>query len=153
MTAMKKNTSKPAAKSPAPATKVAPVAKTPVAVTKVAPAAVKSVKPAVKKKVAPASTVAAPVVKPVETKRVVTTITAQIDIGFGNALYVRGEGAGLSWDKGTLMACVNDSQWQLALGESARPIVFKFLVNDLSWSVGEDYSVAAGSSVALLPTF
>ena len=168
MTAMKKTTSKPAAKSPTPATKAAPSAKPAVAVTKVAPAAKPAPKTVVKKKVAAPATVtpavvapvvitpavaSVPAVKPVATKPVVTTITAEIDIGFGNSLYLRGEGAGLSWDKGILMNCVSDSQWQLALGESSRPIIFKFLVNDLSWSAGEDYSVAAGSSVTFVPTF
>jgi hypothetical protein len=28
------------------------------------------------------------------------TITAKIDVGFGNALFIRGSGAGLSWSKG-----------------------------------------------------
>jgi len=128
---MKKSTSK-STKSPAPAKKTAPAAK---------PA-----KPAVKKS-------AAPKVKAVATRPVSTTITAQIDIGFGNALYVRGVGPGLSWDRGVLMTCVTDNQWQLALGESARPILFKFLVNDLSWSAGDDYEVAPGASVVLQPTF
>jgi hypothetical protein len=174
MTAMKKTTSKPAAKSSAPATKAAstakastakaPIVKAPVPVKKAASAvkpakpAVKLAKPAVKTKTAaPVAAVpvaaAAPAVKPVPTKPVVTTVTAQIDIGFGNALFLRGEGAGLNWDTGLLMTCVNDHQWSVVLGESARPIVFKFLVNDLSWSAGEDYSVAAGSSVTLVPTF
>lgn len=113
----------------------------------------KTAKPAVKTKTAARVAAVAPAVKPVPTKPVVTTVTAQIDIGFGNALFLRGEGAGLSWDKGMLMTCVNDHQWSVVLGESARPIVFKFLVNDLSWSAGEDYSVGAGSSVTLVPTF
>ena len=162
MTAMKKTTSKPAAKSSAPATKAASTAKAstakarivkaPVPVKKAAPA-VKPAKPAVKTKTAAPVAAAAPAVKPVPTKPVVTTVTAQIDIGFGNALFLRGEGAGLNWDTGLLMTCVNDHQWSVVLGESARPIVFKFLVNDLSWSAGEDYSVAAGSSVTLVPTF
>jgi hypothetical protein len=148
---MKKNTSKSAAKSPAPATKVASVIVKPaVAAAKAAPAA-KPTKAVAKKK--PVVRVAAPAVKAVVAKPVLTTVTAQIDIGFGNALYVRGEGAGLSWDTGLLMNCVSDSQWQCVLGESNRPIVFKFLVNDLSWSTGEDYSVAVGSSVTLTPTF
>jgi hypothetical protein len=134
MTAMKKTTPS-TSKSPAPAKRPA---KLPVATKKIAP------KPAAKP-VAP--------VKPVATKPVVTTITAQIDIGFGNALYVRGDGPGLSWDKGVLMDCVTDSQWQITLGESARPVVFKFLVNDLSWSAGEDYTVKSGASVTLVPTF
>ncbi len=171
---MKKTTSKLAAKSSAPATKAASTAKAstakarivkaPVPVKKAAPAvkpakpAVNLAKPAVKTKTAaPVAAApvaaAAPAVKPVPTKPVVTTVTAQIDIGFGNALFLRGEGAGLNWDTGLLMTCVNDHQWSVVLGESARPIVFKFLVNDLSWSAGEDYSVAAGSSVTLVPTF
>jgi hypothetical protein len=148
---MKKNTSKSAAKSPAPAMKVAPVrVNVAVAARKTVPAR-KPAKPVAKKK--PAVRAAAPAVKVVAAKPVVATITAQIDIGFGNALYVRGEGAGLSWDQGLLMNCVSNSEWQCVLGESARPIVFKFLVNDLSWSTGEDFTVMAGTNVTLTPTF
>ena len=81
------------------------------------------------------------------------SITAKIDIGFGNALYLRGEGAGLSWDRGTKMNCVNDDTWMLELGESVRPVIYKFLVNDLTWSAGEDYIVPAGASVTVFPAF
>jgi hypothetical protein len=148
---MKKSTSKSAAKSPAPATKVASVReKVAVAARKTVPA-LKPAKPVAKKK--PAVRATAPAVNVVAAKPVVATITAQIDIGFGNALYVRGEGAGLSWDQGLLMNCVSNSEWQCVLGESARPIVFKFLVNDLSWSTGEDFTVTAGTNVTLTPTF
>ena len=126
---MKKSTSKKAA-SPAPAKKAAPVV-------------AKPAKPVLKKTS----------VKAVASRPVTTTVTAQIDIGFGNALYIRGEGPGLSWDRGVLMNCVSDAEWQIALKESARPIVFKFLVNDLSWSAGEDYTAAAGAAVTLTPTF
>jgi hypothetical protein len=83
----------------------------------------------------------------------VTTITAHIDIGFGNALYLRGEGADLSWDRGTLMHCVADNCWSLPLPESGRPVIFKFLVNDLSWSAGQDYTVASGDTLATTPAF
>ena len=125
---MKKTTTKKPS-SPAPAKKAAPAAK--------------PTKSAAKK----------PAVKAVASRPMTTTLTAQIDIGFGNALYIRGEGPGLSWDRGVLMDCLADDQWQIVLRESARPIVFKFLVNDLSWSVGEDYSVAPGATVVLTPTF
>jgi hypothetical protein len=84
---------------------------------------------------------------------VVTIITAHIDIGFGNTLYLRGEGAGLSWDRGTLMNCVADNCWSLPLPESGRPVIFKFLVNDLSWSAGQDYTVASGDTLATTPMF
>jgi hypothetical protein len=39
--------------------------------------------------------------KTVTTAKPVTTIEAKIDVGFGNNLFVRGEGPGLSWEKGT----------------------------------------------------
>ena len=135
---MKKTTSK-STKSPAPATKA-------VLAPKSAPAA-KTTKAPVKQRAS------VPAVKPVAAKKIATTIIAQIDIGFGNLLHIRGEGPGLSWDRGLEMDCVADNQWKVVLGESARPIVFKFLVNDLTWSAGEDYSVEPGASVTLAPTF
>ena len=84
---------------------------------------------------------------------VVTTISANADVGFGNGLYVRGEGPGLSWEKGLRMECVADDRWTLALGESSRPFVFKFLINDETWSIGDDYTIAPGASVLLTPAF
>ncbi len=143
MPAMKKTKPK-IVPSPAPATKP-PAKKQAVAAPVPAPAK----KPVAKKK--PAA--AALAVKPVAPKPVQTTITAIIDIGFGNQLFIRGEGPGLSWDKGVLLDCVGDDKWSITLGESARPVIFKFLVNDLSWNAGEDYSVAAGTSITLTPVF
>ena len=117
----------------------------PLRAKKTAPAAV-AAKPVTKKKAVPA-------VKKVAAPSVQTTITAKIDIGFGNLLYLRGEGPGLSWDKGIVMSCVNDNEWRAVVAESARPISFKFLVNDLTWNVGEDYVAQPGSKVVLEPTF
>ena len=102
------------------------------------------------KTVRKAITVPAAKVKPLV---VVTTISATVDVGFGNALYVRGEGPGLSWDKGLRMECVTNDRWTLALGESTRPFVFKFLINDERWSLGDDYTIAPGASVAFTPEF
>lgn len=132
MTAMKKKPSKTTKKS-APAKK------------KSAPAAVAK-KPSAK----PASAPAVPKVAPVAAA---TTLTAKIDIGFGNLLYLRGEGPGLSWDKGVVMACVSDNEWRAVVPASGRPISFKFLVNDLTWNVGEDYVAESGVSLVLEPAF
>ena len=82
-----------------------------------------------------------------------TTIEAKIDVGFGNALYIRGEGPGLSWDRGLVMDCVADAQWVVTISDAVGPIVFKFLVNDITWCVGTDYSVEPGASITLEPTF
>jgi len=101
----------------------------------------------------PPKPVTAPAVKPAPTLVAATKIVAQIDVGFGNTLYVRGEGSSLSWEKGVPLDCVADDQWSLSFAETSRPVVFKFLINDLTWSLGEDYVVQPGSSVTLTPTF
>jgi hypothetical protein len=140
MTAIKKSTTK--SKSPAPATKTAT-----------------SAKPAAKKSAAAAAPIiafsasSAPKVKSVATKPVVTAITAKIDVGFGNALYVRGEGPGLNWDRGVPMTCIGDAAWSITLGESARGYTLKFLINDSTWSVGPDFNVASGQVVTFSPGF
>lgn len=94
----------------------------------------------------------APAKKPaVKTTR--ATITAQIDVGFGNALYIRGEGPGLSWDKGLVMDCVADDQWIITISDATVPVVFKFLLNDITWCVGNDFVVEPGGSAVLVPAF
>jgi hypothetical protein len=153
-------------KAVAPA-KVVPVPAPKVAVAAAAPAAKAKAKATAKKPVAqPAPIAEAPVVvapapdapaapaikAPSPEVLASTTISAQIDIGFGNQLFVRGEGGGLSWDKGIAMDNVSADRWQLVLSGSS-PVIFKFLLNDLSWSLGDDYTAAPGSTVAFAPLF
>ena len=150
---------KPPAKAPAkpPAKRKVPAAQpAPVAV----PAPAKSVAvpiPAAPLALSPARPAVAPAIPapvPAAARRpVVTTITARINIGFGNALHLRGEGPGLSWDRGVPMECIAADLWRLNLGESARGFTFKVLVNDLTWNSGPDYTVASGGVVNLTPVF
>lgn len=123
----------------------------PTPVKKTATTAPKTPKAPAKK--AAAVAVAAPAVKAVPSTKVATRIVANIDVGFGNTLYIRGEGPGLNWEKGVPLDCVADDQWSLTLSETARPVVFKFLINDLTWSVGDDYLVQPGSTVEFTPAF
>jgi hypothetical protein len=106
---------------------------------------------------APAVEVAKPVppapVKKPAAQPTRTTIVANIDVGFGNALYIRGEGPGLSWEKGLVMDCVSDAQWIVTISDAVGPIVFKFLRNDVTWCVGIDYTVEPGASITLEPAF
>ena len=95
----------------------------------------------------------APVAPKPAPQQTVTKIKAQIDIGFGNELFIRGNAAGLSWDKGIQMNCVNDDVWTFTLVGATGPIAFKFLVNDLTWSAGEDYVVQPGDEFIVQPTF
>lgn len=146
MTPIKKTTTK-SKTSPAPATK-----------TSAAPKAAKTVKAAAKKpaSVSPAEAtagLAAVAAKAVVAQSTATVVAARIDVGFGNALYLRGDGPGLSWDRGVLMTCVADDLWQAALGEASRPFAVKFLINDAIWSAGPDYRIEPGASATFAPSF
>jgi len=82
-----------------------------------------------------------------------TIITAKIDIGFGNTLFLRGDGPGLSWDAGVPMNSVDDDTWTATITGATSQVIFKFLVNDITWNVGDDYVIDPSSEVILAPSF
>jgi CxxC motif-containing protein len=116
------------------ATKKAPVKKT------ATPKKVATKKAPVKKSVAPKQTAAQ------------ARIIARVDVGFGNTLYVRGEGAGLSWKKGTALTNVTPYEWALSSSKKGK-VIFKFLINDELWAEGENITLQAGSESISSPTF
>jgi hypothetical protein len=82
----------------------------------------------------------------------VTTIEVKIDVGFGNALYLRGQGSGLTWDHGVPLACVDGGTWRWSQ-TVASPITFKVLLNDQVWSAGNDLVVKPGQKLEVSPRF
>lgn len=150
---MKKSAAKTTASKPAPAAKASPAKKP--AKTAAAPKAAPAIKaaPAVKKAPAPKKAPAKTAVAAASPEILSTTIVAAIDVGFGNSLTLRGEGPGLSWEKGAAMECVSGDVWSITLAASSQPVVCKFLINDQVWCTGDDYTVLPGSSVVLSPTF
>lgn len=51
-------------------------------------------------------------------------------IGIGNRLYIRGEGPGLSWDKGVALQFVSIGKWRWESAEASAPVHFKLYKND-----------------------
>jgi hypothetical protein len=51
-------------------------------------------------------------------------------IGIGNKLYVRGEGPGLSWERGVPLQFVSIGKWRWESAEVAAPVKLKLLKND-----------------------
>ncbi len=96
---------------------------------------------------------ATPLVKEEAVTPLPTTIVVQLNVGFGNTLYVRGEGPGLSWEKGVPLDCVADDKWSVSLAETSKPVVFKFLINDQTWCTGDDYVAQPGTTVTVSPVF
>lgn len=83
----------------------------------------------------------------------ITRIVANIDIGWGNMLYIRGEGAGLSWEQGVPMLCEDGKQWHWDAETEDGPISFKFLMNDEKWALGENVTINAGDFHSSEPQF
>jgi hypothetical protein len=86
-------------------------------------------------------------------KTLKTSIVAYIDVGFGNTLYIRGEGAGLSWEKGISMRNISAAEWAFDTTKAIGTITFKFLINDQVWAKGDDRTIKAGSKSVSSPEF
>ncbi len=59
-----------------------------------------------------------------------TRLIATSYIGIGNRLFIRGEGPGLSWDKGLPLQFVSIGKWRWETNEADAPVRFKLLKND-----------------------
>lgn len=82
-----------------------------------------------------------------------TSIIARVDVGFGNQLYIRGTGAGLSWDKGLQLKNVSSYEWAFATTKAKSDVIFKFLINDELWAEGDNVTVAKGGNSTSSPVF
>ncbi len=96
---------------------------------------------------------ATPVKAKKEPESKLTRIVAHVDVGWGRMLYIRGEGAGLSWEQGIPMICENDTEWHWLAETDNGPISFKFLIDDKIWSLGENISINAGDVHISEPRF
>jgi hypothetical protein len=81
-----------------------------------------------------------------------TTIDVKLDVGFGNAVYLRGHGGGLTWERGVPLSCVDGKTWRWS-GTVKDPITFKPLINDKIWSAGTDLTVKPGQKLEVKPIF
>ena len=82
-----------------------------------------------------------------------TVVEARIDVGFGNSVFIRGEGAGLSWAKGIPLTCMDRSAWVWSTKQAEDKVVFKLLLNDQVWAQGEDLVLEAGKKIDIVPAF
>lgn len=121
-------------------------------VVKKAPAK-KAVKQAVKK-VAKKKAVKKVAKKKVTKKaKVVTTVIAKIDAGFGNEVYIRGNNSGLAWDAGVAMTNKSADEWVWSSDAVTSELEFKVLINDKNWSAGPNGVVFPGATVVFEPAF
>ena len=87
--------------------------------------------------------------------RTVTTIRVHYDVGLGNTMYLRGSDYPLTWDSGRSMLNVSSDVWvyeteRISKGESFE---LKPLINDTTWSSGNNYTVVGGETIDIYPNF
>jgi hypothetical protein len=82
-----------------------------------------------------------------------TEIIADVDIGWGNQLFIRGEGSGLSWEKGIPMQNIGNHLWHWKCQEKcAENFQYKLLINDHIWALGENLTASCGRN-RIAPSF
>jgi hypothetical protein len=74
-------------------------------------------------------------------------------IGIGNKLYIRGDGPGLSWDKGVPMKFVSIGKWGWATDEATGPIAVKLYKNDETPAVSGEVFLEPGQHVEVTALF
>ncbi len=82
-----------------------------------------------------------------------TTIVSNLDVGYGNALFIRGSGAGLTWEQGQALECFGPDQWVWQADNDIEPFEFKLLINDEIWSQGENFTATPGDRITCNPQF
>jgi hypothetical protein len=74
-------------------------------------------------------------------------------IGIGNKLYIRGDGPGLSWDKGVPMKFVSIGKWGWATDEATGPVACKLYKNDEAASLSGEVFLEPGQHVEVTALF
>jgi len=74
-------------------------------------------------------------------------------IGIGNKLYIRGDGPGLSWDKGVPMKFVSIGKWGWATDEATGPVAVKLYKNDETVAVSGEVFLEPGQHVEVTALF
>ena len=82
-----------------------------------------------------------------------TRITIQYDAGFSNNLYIRGNGAGLSWDRGVPLKNLGADEWVWETSAPCEDCEFKVLINDQRFEEGENHHLHDGTQLKYTPKF
>src|SRR5690606_9440619 len=82
-----------------------------------------------------------------------TQVVARIDVGFGNTLYIRGNGPGLSWDTGVAMQNTGPNEWLWSSRDASSEFEVKLLINDETWETGPNTTVLAAEKCVIEPVF
>lgn len=82
-----------------------------------------------------------------------TRITIQYDVGFSNAIFLRGKGATLAWEKGIPLKNTKPNEWVWETNAPFTTCEFKVLINDKDYEIGDNHLLTCGASIHYTPKF
>jgi uncharacterized protein YoxC len=83
-----------------------------------------------------------------------TRLVVTAYIGIGNRLFIRGDGPGLSWEKGVPLTFVSIGKWRWDTSDAATPVRFKLYKNDeVECTILGERSVGPGAQQELTASF
>lgn len=82
-----------------------------------------------------------------------SAIRIKCNVGYGNNLFIRGQGPGLSWMQGVLLTNVAPDEWIWETSEPFDQCEFKVLVNDKDYEAGDNHRLPPGAIVQYTPCF
>ncbi|MGH3441451.1 MAG: alpha-amylase family glycosyl hydrolase, partial [Nitriliruptorales bacterium] len=87
--------------------------------------------------------------------RNITRIRIHYDVGWGNSITVRGDTYPLRWDEGRGARNLAPDlwEWEMERIPENQSFEFKVLINDTTWSTGDNYIGTGGSTIDVYPTF
>lgn len=80
-------------------------------------------------------------------------VRVKYDCGLPNHLAIRGEGAGLSWDKGSVLKNQDRDVWSFEIISKEPEVEFKVLLNDQVFEIGNNHVVKMGEDIEIFPRF
>ena len=85
--------------------------------------------------------------------KILGKVIIKYDVGFGNVLFIRGRGAGLSWDKGISLKNKGSDEWVWEPKQTFNECEFKVLINDQMYETGENHWLTFGACIQYTPSF
>ena len=80
-------------------------------------------------------------------------VVIRYNVGFKNNLFIRGKGAGLSWDHGVQLKNTGTDEWVWETTQPFAECEFKVLINDKQYEAGENHHIHGGNSIQYTPKF
>lgn len=90
---------------------------------------------------------------PAKTADGITRLLVTAYIGIGNKVFIRGEGPGLSWEKGVPMEFISIGKWSWETTDAIDPLKIQLFKNDDLAAQGEAITLPPGHHIEATPVF